>query len=84
MSWTGVKGISGTLALSFNSKLLTTEDIVLDNTDPTEKAQGIAIKQNAIAMDDMVQCMCETDNFRCFLQSMQEDADWPTRKAWKT
>ncbi len=56
----------------------------LDNTDPTEKAQGIARKQNAIAMDAIVQCMSDTDNFHCVLQSMQEDVDWPTGKAWKT
>ena len=54
------------------------------NTDPTEKAQGIAIKQNAIAMDTIVQCMSKTDDFHCILQSMKEDADWPTRKAKKT
>jgi hypothetical protein len=28
--------------------------------------------------------MSEMDNFRCILQSMQEDVDQPTRKAWKT
>jgi hypothetical protein len=37
-----------------------------------------------MAMDAMVQCMSKTDNFNCILQSMQEDVDWPTRKAWKT
>jgi hypothetical protein len=35
-------------------------------------------------MDAMVQCMSESDNFHCILQSMQEDTDWPTGKAWKT
>jgi hypothetical protein len=34
-------------------------------------------------MDAMIQCMIKTDNFHCILQSLQEDADWPTRKAWK-
>ena len=84
MSWAGVKEIRGTLAPSFDSKLSATEEAVLDDTDPTQKAQGIAIKQNAIAMDAMVQCMSKTDNFHCILQSMQEDADWHTGKAWKT
>ncbi len=35
-------------------------------------------------MDAMVQCMSITDNFDCVLQSMQENIDWPTGKAWKT
>jgi hypothetical protein len=35
-------------------------------------------------MDSIVQCMSDTDNFHRILQSMQEDADWPTGKAWKT
>ncbi len=35
-------------------------------------------------MDPMVQCMSKTDNFHHVLQSMQEDVEWPTRKAWKT
>ncbi len=73
-SWAGVKGIRGTLAPSFDSKLLATEDAILDDTDPTQKAQAIAIKQNAIAMDAIVQCMSKTDNIHCVLQSMQEDA----------
>ncbi len=66
-SWAEVKGISGTLAPSFGSKLPAMEDAVLDNTDPTEKAQGIARKQNAIAMDAIVQCMSDTDDFHCVL-----------------
>jgi hypothetical protein len=82
-SWAGVKGIRATLAPSFNSKLPTTEEAILDNTDPTQKAQGKAIQKNAIAMDVMVQCMGKTDNFHHVLQSMQEDADWSTGKAWK-
>ncbi len=28
--------------------------------------------------------MSKTDVFYCILQSMQEEMDWPTRKAWKT
>jgi hypothetical protein len=28
--------------------------------------------------------MSDTDNFHHVLQTVQEDADWPTRKAWKT
>jgi hypothetical protein len=60
------------------------EDAVLDDTDPTEKAQGKAILQNAIAMDAMVQCMSEMDDFHCILLSMKGDVDWPTGKAWKT
>ncbi len=46
------------------------EEVILDSTDPTQKAQGIAIKQNAIAMNAMVQCMSKTDNLYCILQSM--------------
>jgi hypothetical protein len=67
-----------------DSKLPVTEEAVLDDTDPTQKAQGKASQQYVIAMDTMVQCMSKTDNFHCVLQSMTEDADWPTRKAWKT
>jgi hypothetical protein len=37
-SWAGVKGISGALAPSFESKLHTTEDDILDDIDPTQKA----------------------------------------------
>ncbi len=80
----GVKGISGALALSFKRKLPTTEDAILDDTDPTQKAPGIARKQNAVAMDATVQCMSDTVDFHHILQSMNKDAEWPTRKAWKT
>ncbi len=80
----GVKGVRATLNPSFDSKLPATEEAVLDNTDPIQKAQGKAIPQNAIAMDALVQCMSKTDDFHCVLQSMQEDVDWPTGKAWKT
>jgi hypothetical protein len=83
MSWAGVKGVRATLAPSFDSKPPTTEEALLDNTDPTLKAQGKDILQNAIAMDAMVQCMSKTDNFHLVLQSMQEDVDQPTGKAWK-
>ncbi len=83
-SWTGVKGVRVALNLSFDSRLPTMEEAVLDNTDPIQKAQGKAILQNAIAMDAMVQCMSKTDDFHCVLLSMQKDMDWPTRKAWKT
>jgi hypothetical protein len=83
-SWAGVKGVRATLNPSFDSKLPATEEAVLDNTDPIQKAQGKAILQNAIVMDAMVQCMSKTDNFHCVLQSMQEDVNWPTGKAWKT
>jgi hypothetical protein len=38
-----------------HSKLPSTEEALLDDTDPTQKAQGKAIQQNAIAMDAMVQ-----------------------------
>ncbi len=43
MSWAGVKEIRGTLAPSFDSKLSTLEEAKLDDTAPTQKAQGIAI-----------------------------------------
>jgi hypothetical protein len=43
------------------------EEAILDNIDPTQKAQGIAIKQNAVAMDAMVQCMSKTDDFHSIL-----------------
>ncbi len=84
-SWAGgFKGIRGKLAPRFDSKLPAMEEAVLDNTDPTQKAQGIAIKQNAVAMGAMLQCMNKTDYFHCVLQCMQEDMDWPTGRAWKT
>jgi hypothetical protein len=83
-SWAGVKGFRGTLVPSFDSKLPATEEAVLDNTDHTQKAQGIAIKQNAIAMDAIVQCISKTDNFHCIHQSMQEDADWPYGRHGRT
>jgi hypothetical protein len=83
-SWAGVKGVQATLNPSFESKLPSTEDTVLGDTDPTEKAQGKAILQNAIAMDAMVQCMSIMDDFHHFLLSMKEDVDWSTRKALKT
>jgi hypothetical protein len=44
-SWAGVKGVRATLAPSFNSKLAAMEEAVLDDTDPTLKAQGKAILQ---------------------------------------
>jgi hypothetical protein len=65
-------------------QLRSTEDAKLDDTDPTQKAQGKAILQNDIAINAMVQCMSKMDNFHHVLLSMQEDADWPTGKAWKT
>jgi hypothetical protein len=43
-SWAGVKGIRATLAPSFDSKLPTTGEAILDKTDPTQKAQGKAIQ----------------------------------------
>ncbi len=82
-SWAGVKGIRATLAPSFISKL-PAKEAVLEDTDLTQKAQGKAIQKNVVAMDAMVQCISKTDNFHCVLQSMQEDMDWPTRKAWKS
>jgi hypothetical protein len=39
---------------------------------------------NPIAMDAMVQCMSKKEDFHHILLSMQEDMDWPNRKAWKT
>ena len=48
-----------------------------------QKAQGIARKQNAVAMDALVQCMSDTDNFHHILQSMNKDVNWPCGKAWK-
>jgi hypothetical protein len=82
--WAGVKGISGVLTPSFDSKLPGMESTVLDDTNPTQKAQGIARKQNAVAMDAIVQCMRDTDNVHCILQSVNKDANWPCGKAWKT
>jgi hypothetical protein len=83
-SWAGVKGVRATLNLSFDSRLPATEESVLDDTDPLQKAQGKATLQNAIAMNVMLQCMGKMDDFHCILLSLQEDVDWPTRKAWKT
>jgi hypothetical protein len=83
-SWAGVKKVRATLNPSFNSSLQATEEDVLDDTDPIQKAQGKAILQNAIAMDAMVQCMSKMDDYHCILLNMQEDVDWPTEKAWKT
>jgi hypothetical protein len=84
LSWAGVKGVRATLNISFESKLPAMEDAVLDDTDPTQKAQEKAILENAISMDAMVQCMRKMDDFHRILLSIQEDADWPTGKAWKT
>jgi hypothetical protein len=83
-SWVGVKGARATLNPSFDSRLPATEEAVLDNTDLIQKTQGKAILKNAIAMDAMVQCMSEMDNFHCVLLNMQEDVDLPIRKVWKT
>jgi hypothetical protein len=60
------------------------EETILDETDPTEKAQAKAILQNAIAMDAIVQYMSKMDNFHHVLLSMKEDVEWLTGKAWKT
>ncbi len=84
LSWAGVKGVRVTLNPSFNSRLPATEDTILDKTNPTEKAQAKALLQNAIAMDDMVQCMSKMDNFHRILLSMKEYVNWPTGKPWKT
>ncbi len=37
-SWAGVKGISGALTPSFDSKLPSTEFNMMNDTDPTQKA----------------------------------------------
>jgi hypothetical protein len=83
-SWAWVKGISTALTPSFDSELPGKESNVMDNTDPLQKAQGIARMQHAAAMDTMVQSISATVNFHHILQSMKEDADWPGGKAWKT
>ncbi len=83
-SWAGVKGDRATLNPSFDSRLPATEDAILDKTDPTAKAQTKALLQNAIALDAMVQFMGKMEDIHRLLLSMKEDADWPTRKAWKT
>jgi hypothetical protein len=57
---------------------------MMDDMDPFQKAQGTARKQNAVAMDAMVQSMSDADNFHCIPQSMNKDADWPSGKVWKT
>jgi hypothetical protein len=44
-TWAGVKRARATLAPSFDSRLPATEEAVLDDTDPTQKAQGKAILQ---------------------------------------
>ncbi len=79
----GVKEISRALLPSFNSKLPAEELSILNDTDPQENAQGIDRKQNAIAMDALVQSMSDIDDFHCILQHTKEDADWPGGKAWK-
>jgi hypothetical protein len=66
-SWAGVKGITWKLNLDFDIKLPSTEDDKLDDSDPVQKAQGIARKQNAIAMDALVQSMSDTDHFHDFM-----------------
>ena len=72
-SWTGVKGISRALIPSFDSTLPNSkESNTLDDTDLIQKVQGIARKQNAVAMDATVQSMNDTDNFHCILQSMNK------------
>jgi hypothetical protein len=52
--------------------------------DLIQKAQEIARKQTAVAMDAIVQSMSDTDNFHCILQSMNKDVDWSCGMAWKT
>jgi hypothetical protein len=59
------------------------EDDILDDTDPIKKAQGISRKQYTVAMDALVQCMSDTDNFHHILQSMNKDVNWPCGKALK-
>ncbi len=84
-SWTGVKEISAALIPSFDRRKLPGKDYdVIDNTDPLQKAQGVARKQDAVAMDAMMHSMSDTDNFHRILQNMEEDADLPGEKAWKT
>jgi hypothetical protein len=75
--------LSGAMIPSFKSKLPAEELSILYYTVPTEKAHGIARKQNAIAMDALVQSMSDTDDFHCIFKSMNVDADWPSGKAWK-
>jgi hypothetical protein len=83
-SWAGVKGISEALTPSSGSKLLSKEYNAIDDMEPLQKAQRIARKQNAVAMDALMQSMSDTDDFHCILQSMKEDANCPGGKAWKT
>jgi hypothetical protein len=40
----------------------------MDDTDTTQKVYGIARKQNAAAMDAMVQSMSDTDDFYYIFQ----------------
>jgi hypothetical protein len=63
-----VKGNRGVLILSYQSKLPRKKSKTLDDTDPTQKVQGIAKKQNDVAMDTIVQGMSDTDEFHCILQ----------------
>jgi hypothetical protein len=53
-SWAEVKGISEALMPSFDSKLPSKQYNVIDNMDPSQKAQGITRKQNAVTMDALV------------------------------
>ncbi len=53
--------------LSFNSNLPSKESNLLDDFDLTQKAQGFVRKQNAVAMDAMVQSMSDTVYFDCIL-----------------
>jgi hypothetical protein len=43
MSWAGVKGVRATLSPNVDRRLPATEEAVLDDTDPIEKAQGKTI-----------------------------------------
>jgi hypothetical protein len=60
------------------------ESNILDDMDTIQKAQGIARKQNTVAMEAILQSMSDTDDFNCICQSINEDADWHCGKVWKT
>jgi hypothetical protein len=83
-SWAEVKEISEALIPSFASRQPIQQYYVIDDTDLLQKAQGIVRKQNGLAIDALVQSMSGTDDFHHILQSMKEDANWPSGNTWKT
>ncbi len=84
-SWAGIKGIWGRLLKALKGSYPLRKIVYWMILTLHRRPSGLPeSKKIAVAMDALVQCMSDTDNFHCILQSMNKDADWPTGKAWKT